>query len=228
MGKTSQEFRPLRYRKRWFCYLDLLGFTNLVNDQNIQEVIPIYQKALSKLEQSASNKKSLGVIHSWFSDTFIIYSKNDNEEDFAHVEQASRLFFQGLILNKIPVRGALTHGALYSRSAKNIFVGPALVDAYNYAEQQNWLGFILTPTVVERLKNSSIPINQRAFYRLVTEPGIIKQEPTQPVYAYAFNNGEINGKSPYLNALRSMRDLAPESAKIKYENTIKFAQQHHR
>ena len=225
---TSQDFRPLRYRKRWFCYLDLLGFNNLVNDKNIQDVIPIYKKALSKLNQSTSRKKLLGIIHSWFSDTFIIYSKNDKEEDFIHVEQAGRLFFQGLILNEIPVRGALTHGSLYSQSAKNIFVGPALIDAYCYAEHQNWLGFILTPNVEKHLRNSSIPVNRRNHYRLVTQEGIINHHPSHPVYAFAFNNGEINGSNPYIKALQSMRDKAPEAAMVKYDNAIQFAKQYHK
>ena len=224
----TEDFKPLRYRKRWFCYLDLLGFTSLVNDKNIEHVIPLYKKALAKMEQAAVQKKPLGIIYSWFSDTFIIYSRNDKEEDFANVEQVGRLFFQSLILNKIPVRGAITHGALYSQSSKNIFVGPALIDAYNYAEKQDWIGFILTPSVSKRLENTSIPLHNMAHYRMVDQPKIINHEPSSPVYAFAFNNGTPNGKNIYLSSLEEMKGSAPESVKQKYERTIAFAERHYK
>lgn len=223
---ASDEFRPLRYRKRWFCYLDLLGFTALVNNQNIKQVIPLYKKALSELEQAAARKKSLGIIYSWFSDTFIIYSHGDRKEDFAYVEQVGRLFFQNLILHDIPVRGAITHGPLYSQSSKNIFVGPALIDAYCYAENQDWIGLILTPNAHRHLEELSIPCNSRAHYRLVDEPKIINHLPSGPVYAFAFNNGTVNGRNPYISHLQTMRAAAPDSAKQKYDRTIRFAKTH--
>jgi hypothetical protein len=224
----TDTYRPLRYRKRWFCYLDLLGFASLVNDKSIEQVIPLYKEALQHLVRVAKPKKRLGLIYSWFSDTFIIYSRNDNERDFSYVEQVGRLFFQNLILNRIPVRGAITHGALYSQSSENIFVGPALIDAYNYAEKQAWLGFILTPRVFERLEHTSLAVNNRAHYRLVTEPGIILHEPATPVYAFAFNNGTVSRKNPYLSTLEMMKASAPPHAKGKYDRTIAFANRHDR
>jgi hypothetical protein len=222
----SEPYGPLRYRKRWFCYLDLLGFTSLVHDKNIERVIPLYKQALEHLKQHAKPKKRLGVIYSWFSDTFIIYSRDDSEREFSYVEQVGRLFFQKLILHKIPVRGAITHGALYSQSSENIFVGPALIDAYNYAEKQTWLGFILTPSVFKRLENTPLSLEKRPHYRPVTEPGVIFHEPSTPVYAFAFNNGSVNGKNPYLTRLEGMKMTAPSAAKAKYERTIAFAEQH--
>lgn len=222
----SDAYRPLRYRQRWFCYLDLLGFTSLVKNQKIEEVIPLYQNVIEHLTEHAQLKKRSGLIYSWFSDTFIIYSKDDSEKEFAYVEHVGRLFFQKLILHRIPVCAALTHGALYSQSRMNIFVGPALIDAYNYAENQDWLGFVLTPTVFERLKDTSLALAARPHYRLVTQPGIIRCESTGPVYAFAFNNGTVNGSSPYLPALAEMQKEAPPDAKKKYEKTIAFAKRH--
>lgn len=225
---SKEEFRPLRYSNRWFCYLDLLGFTALVNDENIANVIPLYNKALAKMERLAKPKKGHGVTYSWFSDTFIIYSYGGKESDFAYVEQTGRLFFQELILSHIPVRGALTFGKLYSQSSRNIFVGPALIDAYYYGERQNWLGFLLTPSVTERLNGTSIDTRFRAHYRLVETQGIIRHEPSKPVYGFAFNNAAVQGKNPYVVALRSMQSKAPESDADKYTNSIAFAEEHDR
>jgi hypothetical protein len=224
----SEDFKPLRYTNRWFCYLDLLGFTALVNDKNIEQVIPLYQKALTEMERIALPKKRHGVTYSWFSDTFIIYSRGGKDQDFAYVEHVGRLFFQSLILHQIPVRGALTYGNLYSQSSKNIFVGPALIDAYYYGERQDWLGFVLTPNVFSRLTETTVDLRYRMHYRLVTEPGIIKHQPSTPVYAFAFNNGMVNGRNPYLSALKAMKEKAGQGNAHKYENTISFIHKHAR
>jgi hypothetical protein len=225
---STQGFRPLRYSNRWFCYLDLLGFTALVNDENIARVIPLYQKALGEMERFAKPKHGHGVTYSWFSDTFIIYSYGGKLENFPYVEQTGRLFFQSLILNRIPVRGALTHGKLYSQSSKNIFVGPALIDAYYYGEKQDWLGFVLTPKAVTQLAGSPVDASKLAHYREVTKPGVIKHEPASPVYAFAFNNMAVNGENPYIAALLAMKLKAPPMVSHKYANSIEFAQEHDR
>ena len=224
----SDEFKPLRYRKRWFCYLDLLGFTALVNDNNIGHVIPIYQDVLKKLSRNAGAISTKQILYSWFSDTFIIYSRSDGEKDFAAIEGVGRRFFQELVLNGIPVRGAITHGGLYSQSSKNIFVGPALIDAYHYAESQAWLGFVLTPSVFSRLKTSSIPLHERAYYREVVDATFMKEPLPGPVYAFAFNSSTLNGKNPYVGALQKMMALAPDKDKPKYEKSIGFSNKHWR
>jgi hypothetical protein len=199
-----------------------------VNDKSIERVVPLYQEALRQLTRFAKPKKRDGLLYSWFSDTFIIYSRDDDEREFSCVEHVSRLFFQKLILNQIPVRGAISHGSLYSQSRQNIFVGPALIDAYHYAENQEWLGFILTPSVCTRLAETDLSLESRAHYRLITEPDIIHYEPATPVYAFAFNNGTVNGKNPYLQALEKMKEKAPVKAQAKYDNTIAFAVRHSR
>jgi hypothetical protein len=222
------KFKALRYRKRWFCYLDLLGFTTFVKDNNIGSVINIYHEVLTKLSKNANVVPTNRITYSWFSDTFIIYSRSDSEKEFAVIEGVGRRFFQDLVLNGIPVRGAITHGGLYSQSSKNIFVGPALIEAYLYAESQNWLGFVLTPSVFGRLKDSSIPLHERAHYRELVDPTFMKSMLPGPLYAFAFNNSTLNGHNPYVTALQKMMALAPDKDKLKYDNSIAFANKYWR
>lgn len=110
--------RRLQYKDRWFCYVDLLGFTNLVRTRDAGVVIDSYEEAIAQLERGAAAKQTLGISYSWFSDTFIIFSRGDTIDEFTWVEQAGRLFFQRLILAQIPARGALSHGPLYSNLVK--------------------------------------------------------------------------------------------------------------
>jgi hypothetical protein len=105
----------LRYTKRWFAYFDLLGFSNLVLNNRIEHVLPVYEGVLKEISRKADPKKGKGLSYSWFSDTFILFTKGSSEKEFALIEQTSRLFFQNLILREIPVRGSLTIGGLYTQ-----------------------------------------------------------------------------------------------------------------
>ncbi len=81
--------RRLQYRDRWFCYVDLLGFTELVQSTDVGTVIEAYEDVIAKLETGALSKHSLGISYSWFSDTFIIFSRSNSLEEFTWLEQAS-------------------------------------------------------------------------------------------------------------------------------------------
>jgi len=215
-------YRPLRYRDRWFAYIDLLGFTNLVQSNSIQDVLPIYSEALNRMRKACNlGKKEVGLLSSWFSDTFIIYTRSDSLQDFAHLESAARNFFQLLIIKNIPARGCISHGKLYSQAKQNIFVGPALIEAHTYGEALDWIGFCLAPSVEAKL-DSDLPLDQRPFYRRVSDRGILRDAPANHLYAYAFNNGNVNGKNPFREKIKEMKQCAPSGVENKYENTLTF------
>jgi hypothetical protein len=215
-------FRPLRYRDRWFAYLDLLGFTALVQSGAMEQVLPVYAEALNRMHQACKlGKSEAGLLYSWFSDTFIIYSRSDSLQDFARVESAARIFFQLLVLNKIPVRGCISHGKLYSQAKQNIFVGPALIEAHMYGEALNWIGFCLAPSV-ERKLELDLPLDQRSFYRKIEDGAVLRRAPAKHLYAFAFNNGTVGGKNPYESALIEMRAASPDVVHNKYDYTLEF------
>lgn len=215
-------YRPLRYRDRWFAYLDLLGFTNLVQSGDIEKVLPVYSEALKRMRTACRfGKGEVGLLNSWFSDTFIIYSRSDSLDDFAHLESAARNFFQLLLLKNIPVRGCISHGKLYSQAKQNVFIGEALIEAHIYGEALDWVGFCLAPSVEEKLKHD-LPLDKRVHYRKVSDRDILRKAPVDHLYAFAFNNGTVNGKNPYRTALQTMKTDAPPEASQKYVNSLAF------
>lgn len=203
-----------------------MGFTNLVRTREVGEVVELYEDAISKLEVGASTKKSLGLSYSWFSDTFIIFTRGDSLEEFTWLEQASRLFFQRLVLASIPARGAITHGKLYSNLEKNIFVGEALIEAYEYGEDQDWLGLLLAPSVYRKLEGTPLDVRSRYNYRPVPKAGVMRKLGSDGVFAFAFNNGTVNGANPFHTAIQRMRRAAPEPIKPKYERVEVFIEKH--
>jgi hypothetical protein len=214
------KFKPLRYRQRWFCYLDLLGFTNLVNSETIERVMPTYLEIIAMLSKHAMHFKARRLLHSWFSDTFVIYSRSTSYDDFRSVEYVGRRFFEELIANEIPVRGAITCGGLYSQSTRNVFVGPALIDAYKYAEGQDWLGFVLTPTAKAQLQDDELQILRN--YHPIQIEGAVKPTVTGPVLGFTFVNSASHRQNQNLAALENMRAKAGQSYRAKYDRTIEF------
>lgn len=154
-----------RYTNRWFAYFDLLGFKNKVLKHEIGHVLPLYEQVLENITNSAVESETKGISYSWFSDTFIVFSRGSTKEEFLMIEQIARDFFGKLIIQGIPVRGSLTYGELYSQKQKNTFLGKALIDAYEYGERQQWIGFILTPMVYAYFNESNLD-----FWREHIEP----------------------------------------------------------
>lgn len=215
-------YRPLRYRDRWFAYLDLLGFTALVKSKAIEQVIPIYAEALEQMHRACKvGRDEAGLLYSWFSDTFIIYSSSASLQDFARVESASRIFFQLLVMRRIPVRGCISFGKLYSQAKQNIFVGPALIEAHTFGEALDWVGFCIAPSV-ERQLMADLPLDERVHYRRISDPNVLRKAPAEHLYAFAFNNGSVNGQNPYRPALLDMKAQSPAATHSKYENALAF------
>jgi hypothetical protein len=217
--------KGIKYKNRWFSFFDLLGFQKLVQDKNLEYVIPIYEDILADLKSKADPKQKYGIDYSWFSDTFIIYATDDSIQSFALIEQASRLFYQKLILRRIPVRGAITVGELYTQKKRNIFLGQAVIDAYLYCESQNWLGLILTPHVYRRLENTDLDLRNRLYYREINNQNIIRKLDNKNVFAFTMNSLHIHDINKCIEAIVSMKHRVNDKYKIKYENTEIFIEQ---
>jgi hypothetical protein len=132
----------------WLAYFDILGFSNMVENFPVEFVKESYKKALKKGEQFNSRCK-----FKWFSDSFIFYIENDSLDSYRCIRTASILFFRDMFLKEIPMRGCLNVGQLYADEENGIFFGPALIDAHDFAENQEWIGFILSKEAREKIKD---------------------------------------------------------------------------
>lgn len=226
MSKKSN-FQDFRYTDRWFCFFDLLGFSSLIHSEDIKDVIRTYNDVLDTLEKKhAKNISRAAVTYSWFSDSFILYTRGKSLEQFVLLEQTARLFFSNLIRKKIPLRGAMSFGKLYSKVDRNTFVGPALIDAYKHGEDQDWVGYILAPSACKELSGTSLDPSSLAFYRPLESTAIMRKLSNDNIFAFAFNNDMNSTPSSYELALEEMRKNAPDKEKYKYERALSFASKH--
>lgn len=124
--------------ERYFLYLDILGFTDLVKRQNGRVIHDLYEVIASL---NANKHDAFKVVV--FSDTVIVYNVNggDTPRDSSYLimflcefvkDLMHRLTGRGIYFRAVITRGDFTH---YELNGMPCFFGNALVDAY-YSEKE--------------------------------------------------------------------------------------------
>jgi hypothetical protein len=209
------------YSPRWFAYFDLLGFTNRVRNEHIDEIIDLYEVITDILEKD-SKLKLRGITKSWFSDTFIISSRYDTNDEYRVIEAISFQFFERLILQGVPVTGAVTYGNMYTNAERNQYIGEALIDAYKYGDNTNFIGLVKTPQLIQELEQRGFATaNGRKFVPVpFYSPYKDLKINSSDVLIYK-SDIEVNGDNCIRDTLVRMKNEAPEQAKIKYDNALR-------
>jgi hypothetical protein len=210
--------------KRWLAYFDLLGFRNQIQSKGQIQVFGILSKSVENAMTRCPASSKISPV--WFSDTFVFYSEDESANSFRWIDHVARWFAYFLIMADIPVRGALSCDDFYADRATNLYFGPALVEAYEYGEAQDWIGLLLTPSAVVQLDILGVPASKLLCYAYHTVP--LKNQGNRPAWKLpACILGQwisINGKNPCLDKLIQMKKGWVESQGVvrKYENTIRF------
>jgi hypothetical protein len=137
----------------YVALLDVLGFSSLVSGDGVFGRLQEYQQYLQEaLMEHGGDPKVESVV---FSDSIVLTTTNDSEDSLqALILRCSRVF--GLMLQReIPLRGAIAHGSfLRSTGPTGVFVaGKAIIDAYKYETAQDWVGIMLAPSAIKRIRN---------------------------------------------------------------------------
>lgn len=219
---------PGNQSRRWVSYLDLLGFTELIHSKDWVYIFAYYTRAI----ESCTTERGFGPVEkTWFSDTFLLYSPDDSASSFGAIEATTRWFVYFLVSAGIPVRGAMSCADLYADKQNNVFFGKALVEAYHYGENQNWIGFVLSPSCVEQMASIGLPADRRLNYAYWNIPYKRIDETlskTLPAYILG-DSAEVSGKNACLDKLREMRSrLKGGNHTAKYENAISFIEANRR
>ncbi len=232
------------YKRVWLSYFDLLGFKNRImkkdaKDRIIRDAYDIYNTYNTALNAAKKNSEKDGkdptkVYHRFFSDTFFFYTKDDSRDAFANIESVSTCFFTEMIMGQIPLRGSMTVGDFFFKEEEGIFFGPALIEAYDRGEKQNWLGFILTKEAEKQMakydNNGQTVLDTYKKYYYTEYDVPCKNNCTTKVLAFKMNfprNGPSEKTKDYplldnvIKMKTSIQRIEPEYKK-KYENTEKF------
>src|ERR1017187_5959206 len=189
-----------RVGKKWVACFDLLGFREFVKDNDPNYGFHRWELCYALFREALNRCRCPKLSFAYFSDTFLIYAPDDVAHSFGQIERCSRRFFQSAILMNLPLRGAMACDEFYADKPNGVFLGKALVDAYEYGEKFNWIGFTLSPSVLSRLEELKIDLSSRHF-RKYEAPVKSGQEETLALLWGAGNGaGSIDRKSTRLNS----------------------------
>lgn len=213
-----------RYQRTcWLAYFDLLGIKSLVKSDRQWQVFEIYENALRRL-QSSTHRQGNKVECLWFSDTFLIYTKDNSAAGFSAIDQISRWFIYFLILDNIPVRGALACGDFYADTSNRIFLGKALVEAYEDGEKQDWIGYLLCRSAVDQMSRVGLPADGLLHYIIADIPTKDKKTGMRRPACVLGSWLKEKSENTLLRSLLEMQEKCSNKPRIerKYKNTIEF------
>jgi hypothetical protein len=119
----------------------------------------------------AAFEAATGMTLLMMSDSIIIYSQPISR---AHAEFQNRvaamLRIGRSVLDKLleyglPARGAVSFGEFYAAPVDGVYVGRALVEAYEWAESQDWIGAVVAPSLaadVEVMQQAAVDSEWRS------------------------------------------------------------------
>lgn len=154
----------------YFGFFDVLGYKDLIINNELDTVVDIYNKTLSDLGEKAiliegrhdyaRAPDQQPVKYLAFSDTIILYQDSSLYIPDMKIRGHSLLEIQSLKIfvetvcyllrlsfeRGIPLRGAVSHGRYYA-TEKGCFLGKPIIEAYNMEKTQDWAGAVICKSV---------------------------------------------------------------------------------
>lgn len=221
----------------WVACCDILGFKETIKYFESQHgnrsldifVEQFYDPIITEF-QRLDNYSQDNVFPTQFSDTFLFFTRDDSIESFSLLHSIFDIFYWSVITTdaKWPLRGAIGFGQLYANMSKNIFLGSGIINAYEYAEKQNWIGYIITPEANKRLDKLAIDLNNWCFtiYPVPFHQRDKKDQKLELFVSKIHNRPDVEDSIKQMQKeLESNKDIECEKKQeiiIKYNYTLKF------
>ncbi len=135
---------------RYLLFLDILGFSERVEKNSIEEIYVIIDNALDIFRRWENMNGFFKTIY--FSDTFVFYQESKGYENraFLDIYGIGGIVLAALLAAGIPARGAISFGefevSLDSTGRHQVYFGKALVEAYKAEQREKWIGITITPS----------------------------------------------------------------------------------
>jgi hypothetical protein len=123
-------------RLSYVALLDVLGFKDMVQDSDLRELAVV-------LREIGAAEHYPDVKSIQFSDSILLYTEGVEDTKLRQiVGHATYLILESLD-RKIGLRGGITRGKFLHDGT--VFLGPAMVRAYELEQMQDWIGGIIDP-----------------------------------------------------------------------------------
>lgn len=136
---------------------DFLGFKRMMSSSQdllntggrVKQIISLVKgcgEARNKFEFNGKISKLVPKVIQ-VSDTFVVYTIEREPQDVIQfVWNVHHMLFYS-ILYEFPIRGTLATGEILINEEQNIFLGPAILEAFQLEKQQDWSGACIAPSL---------------------------------------------------------------------------------
>lgn len=144
---------------RFVAFLDILGFKDLImrkSHEEIYQALNQISKTKKLVEEAAMKLDQLGDAEVYlvsFSDSIVLFSKNDSFENFHYFLLATRWLFTGAFNKQIPIKGGMAHGEISLNKTEQIYFGQPIIDAYLMEEDVNYMGVVAHNSIDNYISN---------------------------------------------------------------------------
>lgn len=231
MSKTAKtNWKPTD--NRFVAFLDILGFKDLISKKSHAE---IYDKlnTISKTKNLLEDVPENIINHNYkdaeiyivsFSDSIIVFSKNDSLENFQYFLVSVRYLFAKTVAAGIPLKGGIAVGEISVNKSEQIYFGQAIIDAYLMEEDVNYIGVVCNYSIDNYIKNSKI--NNLLFeQKTPLKCGLLNHYNLDWFKIMIGTKNELNEKEKYDNIIQLINNfkISASGAPRKYiDNTVEF------
>lgn len=163
---------------RFVAFFDILGFKDLVNRSTHNEIyeqlgeISKIKKLLEDLPDDLKSKQKIEDAEIYivsFSDSIVLFSKNDSSSNFKYFLVAVRWLFAKTIESKIPLKGGIAHGEISLNKSEQIYFGQPIIDAYLIEEDVNYLGVVAHNSINKYIANNADNIEKNYIDNILVD-----------------------------------------------------------
>ena len=129
---------------RFVAFLDIMGFKDMVSRKKHADIYNMLNSISKVSEEIAKQPKfaSKNIYITTFSDSIVIFSKDDTQWSLQQFVTAVTDMFANMIFKSIPVKGACAHGEISVNQKRAIFFGQPQIDAFLLQEDVNYYGIV--------------------------------------------------------------------------------------
>jgi hypothetical protein len=218
---------------RYVAFIDIMGFKDIVMRTQHDDLYKMMEKikSCSELNSSIQWGQKDGVSNqdlirtTMYSDSIIIYSKNDSYESLNSIVCTVSGLVSDLFVETIPHKGALSFGKMTLDFKKSIFVGEPLIDAYLLQEELYFYGIVLQGSVERKFDQFQLEGKLFSFtkdYLCNFKNGNSKHLTIYPIYAHPPFKTDPNFKPASDNfyaSLGKLRHKTSGNLRKYYDNT---------
>lgn len=157
MPKPSLDLRG-NIENKYVAFLDVMGFSNLVNRNNIENLESYFEKITEVLDKLKNDKED---IESFIISDSIILLAPGNTSGFIQLLWAIRRIQSAILWRKVLLRGAVSYGEVYYNSKRNIIVGKGYIRAYLLEQEAIYPRVIIDPSIIKQISTDKTSFLKR-------------------------------------------------------------------